>query len=350
MVDTSAGTTAYTENAAPTPIDPAVTVTDPDWRARSPARRCRSRANFAGAQDVLALARRASAASRAIQVGDTLTLSGTASTAAYQAALRDVTYANSSDSPSTLLRTVTFTVTDDTALSGSDTKSLQVTAVDDNPVAVNDCDDGRRGLGRDAIFVLTNDTDVDGGPIAVSSVTQPANGTVVINGGDRRDLHAERELLQQPAGAPPPDTFTYTLTPGGSSATVSVTVTCVDDPPDGHDVRRRARPTPRTTVGVATTPIDGGLSVTVTTDAGAIVSPARTVATYRRTSPARRTCLALDTFTLHAQRRLGRTVSVTVTLTSRRPRSRRRPTEDRRCVDVHVNVTDPDGGPKSIAR
>ena len=27
------------------------------------------------------------------------------------------------------------------------------------------------------------------------------------------------------------DTFTYTLTPGGSTATVSVTVTCVDDPP-----------------------------------------------------------------------------------------------------------------------
>ena len=27
-----------------------------------------------------------------------------------------------------------------------------------------------------------------------------------------------------------PDTFTYTLTPGGSTATVSVTVTCVNDP------------------------------------------------------------------------------------------------------------------------
>ncbi len=56
----------------------------------------------------------------------------------YQSALRDVTYANGSDSPSTLLRTVTFTVTDDSALSGSDTKGLQVTSNDDNPVAVND--------------------------------------------------------------------------------------------------------------------------------------------------------------------------------------------------------------------
>ena len=30
VVDTSVGTTGYTENAAPTPIDSAVTVTDPD--------------------------------------------------------------------------------------------------------------------------------------------------------------------------------------------------------------------------------------------------------------------------------------------------------------------------------
>ena len=77
--------------------------------------------------------------------------------------------------------------------------------------------------------MLGNDTDIDGGPISVASVTQPANGTVVNNGTDV-DVHAERELLQQPAGATP-DTFTYTLTPGGSTATVSVTVTCVDDPP-----------------------------------------------------------------------------------------------------------------------
>ncbi len=32
-----------------------------------------------------------------------------------------------------------------------------------------------------------------------------------------------------------PDTFTYSLTPGGSTATVSVTVTCVDDPPTAVD-------------------------------------------------------------------------------------------------------------------
>ena len=37
-----------------------------------------------------------------------------------------------------------------------------------------------------AITVLTNDTDVDGGPRSIASVTQPANGTVVITGGGHR--------------------------------------------------------------------------------------------------------------------------------------------------------------------
>ena len=57
-------------------------------------------------------------------------------------------------------------------------------------------------------------------------MTQPANGTVVITG-------VGTALTYQPAPnfcSATPDTFTYTLAPGGSSATVSMTVTCIDDP------------------------------------------------------------------------------------------------------------------------
>ena len=42
------------------------------------------------------------------------------------------------------------------------------------PVAVDDSD-GCRGLGGDGARVLSNDTDVDGGPL-VTAVTQPATG------------------------------------------------------------------------------------------------------------------------------------------------------------------------------
>ena len=265
VVDTSVGTTGYTENAAPTPIDAAVTVTDPDASSITGAT-VQITANYAGAQDVLALAG-VHPGITAIQIGDTLTLSGTASAAAYQAALRDVTYANSSDSPSTLLRTVTFTVTDDTALSGSDTKNLQVTAVDDNPVAVNDSTTVGEDSGATLIFVLTNDTDVDGGPIAVSSVTQPANGTVSNNGTDVT-YTPNANYCNNPPGTSP-DTFTYTLTPGGSTATVSVTVTCAADPPDvttsGGSLAY--------TENDPATPIDPGLTVT-DPDAGAMITGA----------------------------------------------------------------------------
>ena len=204
----------------------------------------------------------------AVQVGDTLTLSGTASPAAYQAALRDVTYANSSDSPSTLTRTLTFTATDDTHLvRGSDTRNIQFSGSDDPPNAVNDSTTVGEDSGVTLIFVLTNDTDIDGGPIAVASVTQPANGTVSNNGTDV-SYTPNANYCNNPPGTSP-DTFTYTLTPGGTTATVSVTVTCAADAPDV------------TTSGGAlaytendpATPVDPGLTVT-DPDAGAQITGA----------------------------------------------------------------------------
>ncbi len=82
-----------------------------------------------------------------------------------------------------------------------------------------------------AVAVLANDTDVDAGPKSIQSVTQPANGTVVITGGGTGLTYAPNaDYCNTPPGTTP-DTFTYTLAPGGSTATVSVTVTCVDDAP-----------------------------------------------------------------------------------------------------------------------
>ena len=83
------------------------------------------------------------------------------------------------------------------------------------------------------IDVLANDTDVDGGPMSIDSVTQPANGTVVITGGGTGlTYQPDPNYCNDPLGLP--DTFTYTLN-GGSTATVSVTVVCVDDAPAAVD-------------------------------------------------------------------------------------------------------------------
>ena len=61
--------------------------------------------------------------------------------------------------------------------------------------------------------MLANDTDIDGGPISVASVTQPANGTVVITAGTGVGYTPNANYCNSPVG--PGDTFTYTLN-GGS--------------------------------------------------------------------------------------------------------------------------------------
>ena len=56
------------------------------------------------------------------------------------------------------------------------TVAVTVTCSDDPPVAVNDTATVAEDDSATAIDVLANDTDTDGGPKTVQSVTQPANG------------------------------------------------------------------------------------------------------------------------------------------------------------------------------
>jgi VCBS repeat-containing protein len=99
------------------------------------------------------------------------------------------------------------------------------------PTGVDDSETVAEDAATTTFDVLANDTDPDGGLISVSSVTQPANGTVVItSGGDDLTYQPNADYCNAPPGTTP-DTFTYTVLPGGSTATVSVTVTCVNDAP-----------------------------------------------------------------------------------------------------------------------
>ena len=102
------------------------------------------------------------------------------------------------------------------ALSSAVTTTNAVTAVNDSATLTEDA-------AATAINVLANDTR------AARRRRSPPHPAGQRQRGDHRrrhrpDLPAERELLRQP------DSFTYTIN-GGSTATVSVTVNCVDDPP-----------------------------------------------------------------------------------------------------------------------
>jgi ELWxxDGT repeat protein len=109
---------------------------------------------------------------------------------------------------------------------------VKVTCVDDAPVAVSDSAAVAENAAATAIPVLANDTDVDGGaPKTVGSVTQPANGEVVVTGGGTGLTYRPNAAYCNATGGPTDD-FAYALSPGGDTATVVITVNCVDDAPD----------------------------------------------------------------------------------------------------------------------
>ncbi len=100
-------------------------------------------------------------------------------------------------------------------------------AANQAPVAANDTATTEAGKPV-VVRVLDNDSDPDGGTLAISSFTQPAHGTVVNNG--------DGTLTYTPAtGYVGSDAFGYTITDGqggSASASVALTVTAVTEPQD----------------------------------------------------------------------------------------------------------------------
>ena len=108
--------------------------------------------------------------------------------------------------------------------------AVTVTCVDDNGTAVNDTAAVDEDSGTTTINVLANDTDNDGG--SVVSVTQPPNGTAAITGGGTGVSYTpDADYCNTSL---PTDDFTYTV-PGGSTATVAVTVNCLNENPVAVD-------------------------------------------------------------------------------------------------------------------
>jgi hypothetical protein len=139
VINAHGGTLTYTENQAAAAIDTVLTVSDVDSANLSGATVSITN-NFVTGQDVLGFTNQNGITSSYNSTTGVLTLSGTASVAAYQAALAAVTYSNTSDNPSGLTRTVSFQVDDGSAannLSNVVTATVSVTPVNDAPVIAN---------------------------------------------------------------------------------------------------------------------------------------------------------------------------------------------------------------------
>ncbi|WP_298622295.1 DUF4347 domain-containing protein, partial [uncultured Zoogloea sp.] len=131
-VTTTASALAYTENSGATLVDNVVTVSDSD--GDSPVGATVSiTSGFASGQDTLAFTDQSGITGSWNVATGVLTLSGSATVANYQAALRSVTYVNTSDQPVTATRTVSFAVNDGLGTSATATRNISVASVDDAP-------------------------------------------------------------------------------------------------------------------------------------------------------------------------------------------------------------------------
>ena len=189
-VTTTGTPLAVDEGDPPTPVDTGLTVTDVDDTDLEGATVSISTGFDAG--DVLGFTDTAAITGTYTAGTGMLALTGTASLADYQAALRSITFSGTDTSPTTA-KVVSFVVDDGTDPSAAATRDITVTDLNDPPVAVDDTVDviGNTGLfvgtTRPAVeagwvvtgSLLDNDTDAENDPLFVEPVT---NGTTTLGG------------------------------------------------------------------------------------------------------------------------------------------------------------------------
>ncbi len=218
----------------------------------------------------------------------------------------------------------TYTVRDAAGgVSNSATVTIEVTPGNDLPVAANDTATTAEGVPV-SIAVLDNDTDPDGDgdirPDGVTIATNPANGAAVAN--------PDGTVTYTPAANyHGTDSFTYTVkdTAGGTSnsATVTVTVTPVNDPPVAVDDSASTAEDAAVTIAVLTNDTDpdgngdiqpGSVTVADPANGAVVASPDGTV-TYTPAANYHGT----DSFTYTVRDAAGETsnpATVTVTISA----------------------------------
>ncbi|MGE3268981.1 MAG: Ig-like domain-containing protein [Chloroflexota bacterium] len=134
VITTTAGTTAFAENASPVMIDTGVTISMPGGGNVTSATVVISNPQD-GAAESLAASVPVGGITPSYNAGThTLTLTGPASAADFQTALRGVTYENTSNGPNTTARTITFQGIGNAQTGNAATKSVSVSSVNDPPV------------------------------------------------------------------------------------------------------------------------------------------------------------------------------------------------------------------------
>jgi large repetitive protein len=280
-----------TAGAAAARVTTSITVTSPATTTLTRAT-AQVSSGLAAGQDSLGFTSQSGISGSYNAKTGALTLTGRATVASYQAALRSVTYRDPAAAPAGP-RVISFQVSDgepDHAQSNIVSRTVQV-ARPKPPVAVADTATTGKNTAV-TINVLAKDTDPAGLPLTIASVdTAGTKGAVTINTGQTITYNPNGKFASLTAGQTATDTLTYKATDGiqtSSPATVTVTITgsgAAAAPPTvtAHSYKAVGN----TPLGVGTTPAAPAATVTGTALSGdSDPNPAATLSVTATTQPA----------------------------------------------------------------
>ncbi|MBN2613376.1 MAG: Omp28-related outer membrane protein [Bacteroidales bacterium] len=262
----------YTEGQGSVLVTSSITVTDID-NDYLQAATVSIAGGFKSEEDVLGIVNQGGITGNYNQSTGILSLSGNATKANYQSALRSVTYTNTNtDNPSTSSRVITFRVNDGTDFSDYAVRPLSITAVNDAPVLGNIEGSPLLFTEDQAAINITQDitiTDVDNDSIVSGTVRVSSNylasedtliflplhgitgtwnditGTMTLTGATTKANFqaALRSVKYQNTNKNNPSTATrvvsFSINDGeknSNTITRSITIVAVNDPPSAKNV------------------------------------------------------------------------------------------------------------------
>ncbi|QNJ13758.1 putative cadherin domain-containing protein [Synechococcus sp. A18-46.1] len=187
VISGASATLAFSEGNGATIIDSSLTITDADDTNIESATVSIS-SGFQSAEDVLAFLDTSSISGSWNASTGVLTLTGSGTLANYKAALESVTYNNTSDTPNTSNRIISWVVNDGDTNSSAVTYTISVAAVNDAPViagasATLAFSEGNGATIIDSSLTITDadDSNIESATVSISSGFQSAEDVLAFS-------------------------------------------------------------------------------------------------------------------------------------------------------------------------